>query len=93
MGARISANTDIAKGRKDHTVAWLAFVGCEPMPSGTNPMPYAKAHRQEKWKARAAERRALGLCQNCNNRTANARCDACKVRYGRKAAKPLISQE
>ena len=51
-------------------------------------MPYAKEHRQAKWKARAAERRALGLCQNCNNRTTNARCDACKLRYGRKAAKP-----
>ena len=43
-------------------------------------MPYAKAHRQEKEKARAAKRRAIeGLCQNCNNRTANARCDACKA--------------
>ena len=59
-------------------------------------MPYAKAHRQEKWKARAAERRASGLCQNCNNRTANARCDGCKLRYGRKATKekapPITSQ-
>ena len=51
-------------------------------------MPYAKAHRQEKEKARAAKRRASGLCQNCNNPATGARCDACKVRYGRKPAKP-----
>ena len=47
-------------------------------------MPYAKAHRQAKEKARAAKRRALGLCQNCNNPATGARCDACKLRYGRK---------
>ena len=51
-------------------------------------MPYAKAHRQEKWKARAAERQALGLCQNCNNPATDARCDTCKLRYGRKLKTP-----
>ena len=51
-------------------------------------MPYAKETRREKEKARAAKRRALGLCQNCNTPAAGARCDACKVRYGRKATKP-----
>ena len=30
----------------------------------------------------------LGLCQNCNNPATGARCDVCKVRYGRKPAKP-----
>ena len=47
-------------------------------------MPYAKATRREQEKARAAKRRALGLCQNCNTPTEGSRCPACKVRYGRK---------
>ena len=40
-------------------------------------MPYAKETRREKEKARAAKRRASGLCQNCATALpALARCAA-----------------
>ena len=48
-------------------------------------MPYAKETRREKEKARAAKRRASGLCQNCNSlaRPGRVRCEACAGRYGK----------
>ena len=52
-------------------------------------MPYANPEDRRRFEAaRAAKRRAAGLCQNCNNPATGARCDSCKVRYGRKSTKP-----